>query len=43
MSWQLGQRIIAEATRATVRGSSIAGGAQLHIDGETSDTTETPR
>jgi hypothetical protein len=32
MSWQVGQRIVADATGATVRGSRIAGGAQLHID-----------
>jgi hypothetical protein len=32
MSWQVGQRIIAEATGATVQGRSIAGGAQLHIE-----------
>jgi hypothetical protein len=32
MSWQVGQRIVAEAAEATVRGSSFAGGAQVHID-----------
>ncbi len=32
MSWQVGQRIVAEATGATVRGSGMAGGARLHID-----------
>lgn len=32
MSWQVGQRIVADATGATVRGSRVAGGAHLHID-----------
>lgn len=32
MTWQVGQRIVAEAIGVTVRGNSIAGGAQLHID-----------
>jgi hypothetical protein len=32
MSWQVGQRIVADATGATVRRSRIAGSAQLHID-----------
>lgn len=32
MSWQCGQRIVAETTGATVSGTSIAGGAQVHID-----------
>lgn len=32
MSWQCGQRIVAEPTEASVSGTSIAGGAQVHID-----------
>jgi hypothetical protein len=32
MSWQCGQRIVAEPTGATVSGTSVAGGAQVHID-----------
>lgn len=32
MSWQCGQRIVADPTGATVSGASIAGGAQLHVD-----------
>lgn len=32
MSWQVGERVVAEATGATVRGSGMAGGASLHID-----------
>ncbi len=32
MSWQCGQRIVADPTGATVSGASIAGGAQVHID-----------
>lgn len=32
MTWQCGQRIVAEPTGAIVSGTSIAGGAQVHID-----------
>ncbi len=32
MSWQCGQQIVEEPTGATDSGTSIAGGAQVHID-----------
>ena len=32
MSWECGQRTVAEPTGATVAGTRIAGGAQVHID-----------
>lgn len=32
MSWQCGQRIVADPTGATVSGTNMAGGAQVHID-----------
>lgn len=32
MSWQCGQRIVADPTGATVSGTSMAGGAQVRID-----------
>ena len=32
MSWECGQRIVAEPNGATVSGTSFAGGAQVHID-----------
>ncbi|KYF63565.1 hypothetical protein BE11_38295 [Sorangium cellulosum] len=32
MSWQCGQRIVAEPTGATVSGTSVAAGAHVHID-----------
>ena len=32
MSWQCGQQIVAEPTSATVSGTGMAGGAQIHID-----------
>ena len=31
MSWQAGQRIVAEATGGTVQGRRVAGGVQLYI------------
>lgn len=32
MSWQSGQRIVAEPTGAAVTGAPLAGGAQIHVD-----------
>ena len=32
MTWQSGQRIVAEATGATVSGTGVAADAQVHVD-----------
>lgn len=32
MTWQCGQRLVAEPTAATLSGTSMAGGALIHVD-----------